>query len=238
LENAPAIALDSNNYPHIIYGGGRLYCHWNGTNWTSETITNDGRIRHYETNSIALDSNDQPHTCFYVYQDDTEREFYHYEFELIYTYFDGKSWKNSIIEKISTGCPLCYQHQYNKHFSLVLDKNNKPHICYSDDILKYASYDGKEWDIQEFETPESTYGGCPSLIIDKKGNSHVSYFNGKRDIKYAYVKREFESASWVDNVTVILISVLSLSLLIIIFLLLWKKRKRHNGVNADKHNPL
>jgi len=84
-----SLALDSNDYPHIAYGGEHLYYAWyDGAAWTLEFVDNSPGVGLYT--SLALDSNDRPHISYY----DTTN------FTLKYARWDGVSW---IIQTVDNG---------------------------------------------------------------------------------------------------------------------------------------
>ncbi|MCW4023990.1 MAG: hypothetical protein NWF01_03025 [Candidatus Bathyarchaeota archaeon] len=154
------IALDSNGYPHIIYGGigeGLNYVSWNGTGWSTQKVASTsgfgGDI------CLVLDSSNNPHI---TYADLTTGA------ALFYVNWDGSDWNT-----------LCVS-RGGYYSSLCLDPNGDPHISYDG---KYASLDGLKWDMQ-------TVGGgqTSSLAFDSKGTPHICCFNMgsyEHDFNYA-----------------------------------------------------
>jgi len=78
--------------------------------------------------------------------------------------------------------------------SIAMDSNDFPHIAYWDYnhfILKYAYFDGKNWNIENVDSLD-VCGGI-SLALDSKDHSHISYvgyYNG--ELRYAY----FDGIKW------------------------------------------
>jgi ATP-dependent Zn protease len=71
--------------------------------------------------------------------------------------------------------------------SIKTDRNNRPHISYcdiSDSELKYAYFDGNNWNIEKFENVGniSVYN---SLALDGKDQPHISFYDqASGDLKY------------------------------------------------------
>ena len=90
-----------------------------------------------------------------------------------------------------------------KWTSIALDSGDLPHISYHDEsltLLKYAHYDGNEWNTVTVDgTAESDHlGKGTSIALDSFDHPHISYFDGPtRDLKYAH----FDGGQW-NKVTV------------------------------------
>jgi len=80
---------------------------------------------------------------------------------------------------------------------LTVDRQGNPHICatYLSLPLRYARYDGKEWNIQEIapEDTTSVQAAC-GVVISADGTPHLSWYRYAYDnsdykhIKYAVLK--------------------------------------------------
>jgi hypothetical protein len=58
-----SIALDSNNHPHIAYGGDHLYhAYYDGSQWHYETVDSSPGVNDYA--SIAIDSQNKAHISY------------------------------------------------------------------------------------------------------------------------------------------------------------------------------
>jgi hypothetical protein len=83
--------------------------------------------------------------------------------------------------------------------SIALDALGYPHISYRDDAnsdLKYAYYDGADWQVESVDTQ-----GCrwsTSIGLDASDNPHISYYDSNNDdLKCAY----YDGADWqIDTV--------------------------------------
>ncbi len=68
-----------------------------------------------------------------------------------------------------------------KKCAIAVDANGYPHISYRDGTvgwrLKYAQWDGSEWQIAFVGTAESVYG-VTSIALDGSGNPHIAYDAG------------------------------------------------------------
>jgi hypothetical protein len=170
-----SIALDSNNYPHIVYGNantpGLRYAHWTGTEWDIEFIESIGVEGGA---SIAIDSQDKPRIAYAI------------DNILKYAVWNGTDWE------IETVVP-----EYASVPSVVLDSQDEPHIafdyCEVDDHcdLRYAYWSEGQWEI-EIVDPEEGSGWWVSLALDGNEYPHISYFwdiygsKGYTDLRYAH----------------------------------------------------
>jgi len=169
-----SIALDSNNYPHIVYGNintpGLRYAHWTGSEWDIESIEITGLVWGL---SIAIDSQDKPRIAYAI---DTV---------LKYAVWNGADWE------IETILP---QDAYGP--SLVLDSQDKPHIAfdYSESFypdLRYAYRSEGQWEIEVVD-PEEGSGWWISLALDGNEYPHISYLwtiyrsKGYTQLRYAH----------------------------------------------------
>jgi len=177
-----SIDLDSNGNPHISYydstNSDLKYAYYDSS-WHTETVDSSGgdvgeyTLIAYQSTSIVLDSNDNPHISYfysYIYNDNINTD-------LKYAYYDI-SWYIETID--SNGILGAYN-------SIVLDSNDNPHISYWDGFpnfdLKYAYYDGS-WHIETVDS-DGIIGSYSSLDLDKNDNPHISY-RGSGLLKYAY----------------------------------------------------
>ena len=166
-----AIAIDSNEYPHIVYfdsayddvGGGSpyglIYAAWNGASWDIESIDANSDGEEYIYPSIAIDSNDKPHIS---YIRDTATD------PLWYGEKTGVSW---VISQVIT------DRRCNRN-DIALDSNDKPHIAFSDWTnlcLGYVEKTGSSWDETYIDC--GRYGWSPSITLDEYDYSHIAYIN-------------------------------------------------------------
>jgi len=170
-----SIALDSNNYPHMVYNSmdtpGLKYAHWTGSEWDIEFIESTGYVAR---SSIAIDSQDRPHIAYDI------------DYALKYAVWNGTDWE------IETIVP-----QYACVPSLVLDSQDEPHIAFdycevdSDCDLRYAYRSEGLWKI-EIVDPEKGSGWWVSLALDGNGYPHISYLW----FTYSTVHTELRYAHW------------------------------------------
>jgi len=123
--------------------------------WSIETVdTGDVGL----SNSLALDSMDNPHIAYYD-QDAGD---------LRYTRWNGTTWNTEIVDSAGdVGRPA----------SLALDIQDYPHIAYEDFSnyeLKYARWTGSAWDM-EIVDPGCNCGAAASLALDSSDTPHISY---------------------------------------------------------------
>ncbi|HHT9146998.1 MAG TPA: hypothetical protein ACFYD4_15195, partial [Candidatus Wunengus sp. YC61] len=123
-----AIAIDSNNNPHIAYGEKNLYyAHYNGSNWVYETVDSLSGVGYYA--SIALDTSGKAHISYLDYTNS----------DLKYATNASGAWVTTTVD--SDG----YVGYYT---SIALDASGKAHISYYNGThgnLKYATNVSGKW---------------------------------------------------------------------------------------------
>jgi len=152
-----AIAVDSQNHPHIAYGydftTGLKYAYFNGTTWLVQTADPQYYCGENNHNSITTDIQNHPHIS------------YRYEGlgYLRYANYNGSNW---IIEQINPG------NSHGHYTSIALNNIGEP--CISDcEPLRYSVRSGGTWQSQNIDTV--SYGSYTSLAFDSSGNRHVAY---------------------------------------------------------------
>jgi hypothetical protein len=121
-----------------------------------------------EYNSLALDSNDNPHISYYGNDN------------LKYAIWNGSGWVSQTVDAPGT------VGQFN---SLALDSNDDPHISYySNNNLKYATWNGSGWVMQTIDTGGMRFS---SLALDSNDAPHISYYDAiDEDLNYASAGEE------------------------------------------------
>lgn len=143
-----SLALDSNDRPRIAYQSASnvMYAAWNGSAWDIATVAAGSKP------SLALDQAGNPYIAFYN------------SAGLSLAHRQGAAW---LTETIDAG-------QSGLYTSLVLDKNDYPHISYGFGPLKFAYQSGSSWIIQTVD-PSVDAGFYHSLALDKNGDPQISY---------------------------------------------------------------
>ncbi|MDP6155652.1 MAG: PKD domain-containing protein [Candidatus Thermoplasmatota archaeon] len=156
-----------------------------GNNWHTQIVDSKGIVGNY--NSIALDTNNNPHISYYDFSN----------VYLKYSYYDGLLWHDLIADG-----------QFGSGFytSLALDSNNHPHISYfisGSNDLKYTYFDGVQWHYEIVDS-QGDVGMWTSLALDSNNLPHISYFDSYNgDLKYAYsdgVQWYIETVDWQGDV--------------------------------------
>jgi hypothetical protein len=172
------MVLDSSGNPHITYivDSPRLvslkYAFWNGSAWNIQTI--DQGIAFNQSPNLVLDSKNNPHITYaYAYTDKDKLYGSTYDTEgLKYASWNETEWDIQIIAKPAGSC------------SLVLDKNDNPHVSYgSSNGLAYAILNGSKWEVQTIA--EGEWGADTSLSLDSNGYPFICY-NHFPNLKYAF----------------------------------------------------
>jgi len=182
--NPMSMALDSNDCPHIVfyshYNTSLLYYHWDGFTWQYECIESMVKV---DSLSLDMDSQNRPHIAYKT----------HYDFDLIYEYFDGSTWIINTIENESLygGNPIYINSEDNPCVAFIKDSD-----------LKYAEWNGSEWDIQIVDTPGEFYFTGISLTLGLDDSPHLIYYENTNmsegNLKYAY----FIEGTWEINTVV------------------------------------
>ncbi len=170
----PSLALDSNGWPHISYGGneagtfiyGLKYAYYDGSAWQIEMV--DDHVSPGWKTSLAMDSLDEPHIA---YHDPHEA--------LMYAHYYNSSWH---IQTVDSGGDV------GEHASLELDSTGMPSIAYTDETnhaLKYARRSGATW---QKETVVALAGSGQSisldLAMDAADHPHLCYYDYDADVLY------------------------------------------------------
>ena len=177
-----AIAIDSNNYPHIGYlnadNADLMYAYWNGSSWITKTISPDENPN--SDIDLVLDSNGYPHLSYYA------------GYDLKYAYWSGSDWITNTVDAFGNAG------YYN---ALALDSNDNPYIAYTDgkDELAYARWNGGAWITETVDTiPGSSHntgpGGKVVLEMDSQDYPHIGY---RYDDQPYLIYTHWDGAQWV-----------------------------------------
>jgi hypothetical protein len=205
--DSSALALDSNNNPHITYiaenelNNTLIYASWTGSNWSTHIIDSNKSSSFYEA-SIRLDSNNHPHI---IYGESTNTGEHDESGGLIYldnvkhAEWNGQSWnvQTVFLNVTSFG-------------NVALDSNGYPHFTYSvEPSLEYASWDGSNWHSQFVDSNNLVFDddrGLAFLALDSRDKPHISYWRapeiGSGDsgsLMYAYWTGSNWHIETVDN---------------------------------------
>jgi len=173
-----SLVLDSNNYPHITgtshNGYGYIhYARWNGSEW--EHFDKIYEVQVYPcSNSMVLDSEDNPHICYYAVQ--------HGYCHLKYATLNGTKWDITDIDYGDAGFAI--------QNSIDIDSQNNPHIAYTTDYytgyLKYAKFDGYEWEKEIVDDSWKQVAQHVDFALDTNDYPHIAYYDGNHGIlRYA-----------------------------------------------------
>ncbi len=182
-----SLALDSNNYPNILGGwGGRYinYTRWNGSEWEHFDKIYEEYSYPY-SNSMVLDSKDNPHICYYAVQNG-------YCF-LKYATLNGTKWDITDIDYGGPGFAF-----FN---SIDIDSQNNPHILYTTDYytgyLKYAKFNGYKWKKEIVDDSWIQVANDVDFALDVNNSPHIAYYDGNYSVlRYA----KWNGYEWVKEI--------------------------------------
>ena len=166
-----SIALDLKDNPSISFyeeaGAGNAQLRlrivvWNGSYWDLRTVDPD--VGSGKFNSMAINSQGYPEIGYGNVE--------YKNVSLRYARWNGQTWNVEVLESTATG---------KWSVSMVLDKNDTPHIVYTDvgtHLVKYATKRAGKW---EFQTVDSivrqAYPDRNGIALDAQGNPYVSYYD-------------------------------------------------------------
>lgn len=175
----PSVAVDADGLPHISYverNDGESdtvqYAHYNGSDWTFETVVTEPPELHSETH-IAVDVTGAVHLLF--------RDFDNWT--LIYAYRDpaNGSWStDDFLGGTST----------NRRRAFGVDGAGRPHVVYSTSSqIEHARKEGDTWDV--ITVADGITTPFLSLDIDSDNNPHIAIGDPFDDrLEYAKIGAE------------------------------------------------
>ncbi len=187
-----AIALDSNEFPHISYyddtNDALKYAYQDGGGWTVETVDTGLGLVIVNTSGIGIDSSGYPHISYFDNANDN----------LKYAYKDGTGWHIEIVDSVG---------HVGRYPDLVLDGSDYPHISYLDltnGSVKYAYKDGAGWHFEVALGGRKTNSarGRTRIALDSGGFPHIACtvsaigVGTVRRIEYTYK----DGGGWHDNI--------------------------------------
>ena len=180
-----ALALDSVNKPHVVYGrkdqNKIIYAYPIVSGWHKEVV--ESGLFYYGF-SLILDNDDIAHLSYYR-KDDALNKTY-----VCYARRDTAGWLNEAVDS-STGYLGNYFGRFNS--SIDLDASHLPGIAYiawnvADSLhyIKYAHYNGIDWDtsiVARDTTWHHRYplDYSPSLKFDREGTPHIAFYRIRSD---------------------------------------------------------
>ena len=165
-----SIVLDQKDNPSISFyeeaganAVGRLrIVVWNGSYWDLKTI--DPVIGSGKFNSMAINSHGYPEIAY----SNTEYQ----NLSLRYARWDGNSWNAEIFANTVSSKWSVF---------MVLDKNDIPHIVYTDvgeRRVKYATKRAGKWELEAVDSiVRHAYPDRNGIAVDGEGNPYVSYYD-------------------------------------------------------------
>ena len=192
---ATSIALDRAGIPAISYGDGSHYgtlyfAKRTGSGWNVTTVDKGSAGDAGEYSSLLYDKNGVPHIAY------TDG---HTFATLMYATgnFSAGTWDRIKIDTGGTVGDTGYG------ASLAFDAAGNPRIAYSSGKhfpdLMYAFKDGGSWAVMKVDDgglPTAATGLNPSLAVDSRGFSHISYYNSTgSSLRYA----SWNGTAWVKE---------------------------------------
>lgn len=162
-----SMVLDADDNPLLSYSawvdGELRLAHWTGKEWNFTTV--DSRPRSHgeynigQGNSLILGPDGNAHISFYS------------EKTLKYAHQVNDGWKVETIDQVNW-----LGSWTNFRSSIVLDKQQFPHICYeAAGVLEHAYWDGKKWQKQVLAPSGFDTFRYSSMAIDRDDNIYIAF---------------------------------------------------------------
>lgn len=194
-----SIALDSKDRPNISYyeyegaeGIGFVLrlrvVTWNGQFWEARTA--DQQPGSGKFNSIAIDSAGHIDVAYANVKAEHAG--------LRFAQWDGKNWDHNLLEGGDSSPTPMYS------VRLALDRQDNPHIAYSDTtnhLIKFGSRVNGKWSLETVDAVGAVgYPDRNGLSLDDDGNPYLSYYDeGRGCLKIAYKRDGKWVAETVDR---------------------------------------
>jgi hypothetical protein len=188
-----SIMLDSHDKPAISFyeeaGLGDNFLRLRVVSWDMDTMrwivrTVDGDHGSGKFNSMAIDSAGRLQIAYGNVE--------YMNLSLRYARWSGSAWQPEILE--STGDSMW-------SVAMILDKDDVPHIAYSNlqkKLVKYATKQNGKWVFQVVDgISKVAYPDRNGIALDAQGNPYISYYDaGEGVLKVAYRKGD----KWVHEI--------------------------------------
>lgn len=189
-----SIVLDAHENPTITYyeywGTGEDYrlnlrdVSWNGSFWAVRTI--DSVPGSGKFNAAVADSKGFPHVAYANVKSENAG--------LRYAWWDGETWHVEVLEGAASPTGI-----YS--VSIALDKQDVPHIVYTDIVnrlVKYATRRSGKWELHVVDTlRQYSYPDRNGIALDPEGNPYITYYDsGIGVLKMAHR----EGGKWVAEI--------------------------------------
>jgi hypothetical protein len=169
-----SIILDPKDQPRISYyeywGTGYDYSlllrtvTWNGKFWEVQTI--DSTPGSGKFNFMLSDSKGYPAVAYANVKAEHQG--------LRFAHWDGRAWQINVLEGI-TGPYAIFS------VALALDKEDRPHIAYTDmvkNLVKYATFRDGKWDLELVDAlAEGAYPDRHGIAVNEDGVPYISYYD-------------------------------------------------------------
>jgi hypothetical protein len=238
-DNIYSLALDENGTPYILFSTtiGLKYLRY------ATYVEGNFIIESFKVNStfgsLVLDKEGKPHISYSVLKNGV--------YYLNYASWNGTTWDGLPTWQEQTVYTSTQAIGYN---SLAFDGSGNPCISFGvGSELKFASYSGNDWNIQNVDFTSDQGGqdcySYTSLVLDQEGKPHIAYYDwASQALKYAYSTVPIATdtptqtttptqtpihLSPIDNqYTIIIGAIVAAAAIICLFVFLGKRESRKN----------
>jgi len=168
--SSPSLELNRDGVPRISYCDDTShtvkYARKENDHWQIEIVGYVQGGKFAADTSLALDSSGNPHISYADV----------YGHQIVYAHKNHEGWHLEIIDSSDYKVYLA---------TLELDSRDRPHVCYTDNKLRYAYRDSTNW---RFEVVDSDVLIHCSMLLDANDTPHICYPADYITLRYAVRK--------------------------------------------------
>ncbi len=194
--SSPSIAIDNNGNLHVVWEDSTagewgtdqeiMYANYTGASWSNATVISDiygWNDDDSSSPSIAVANDNNLHV---VWEDGTNGT-WGIDIEIMYANYTSAGWSNATVISDIYG----WNNDLSLAPSIVVDKNGKIHVVWSDDTdgewgtdqeIMYVNYTSAVWSnataISDIYGWNSGLSGSPSIIAENNGRVHIVWEDG------------------------------------------------------------
>lgn len=187
------------NGDFVTHRANLKYARWNGSGWSRQTVVSDHDAGEY--NSLALDSEDRPHICYYYQNIAGANDWFG---TLQYIRWNGGAWERETVDASGSG----NGGRSGEYCQLAIDKTDTPRVIYRSvtesnyiirEQLRYATRQPSgSWAAENVTLDQDAWGTALALAPD--GTPHIAFYDpDQRSLYHLSRSSEGWSGSVIDS---------------------------------------